>query len=146
MLSMQPTTTKARIINEAVRLLRPGGQYGIHELCLVPEEVNEKLSEEIQRELSDEIHVGVRPLTLQEWRELLESAGLEIAVETFAPMHLLEPRRLIQDEGLLGAIRFTWNVAIHADARRRVLRMRRVFRRYRDHLAAVVIIGRKAPN
>lgn len=144
MLSMQPATTKVRIISEAARLLCPDGRYGIHELCLVPDEVNEELRSEIQRELSDEIHVGFRPLTSQEWRELLQNAGFEIAVVTLAPMHLLEPKRLLQDEGFLGAMRFAWNVATHADARRRVLHMRRVFRRYRDHLAAVAIVGRKA--
>ncbi len=63
MLSMQPASTKSRIVAEAARLLRPGGRYGIHELCLVPDDVDESVRAAIQHELSDEIHVGVRPLT-----------------------------------------------------------------------------------
>lgn len=143
MLSMQPSTTKERIIAEAARLLRPGGRYGIHELCLVPDDVEDDLRQSIQRDLSDEIHVGVRPLTCLEWRELLATAGFEVVSERSAPMHLLEPRRLVQDEGVLGAARFAWNVATHAAARHRVLRMRRIFCKYADHLAAVAIVGRK---
>lgn len=83
---MQPATTKARIVGEAARLLKPGGRYGRHEL-------------------SDEIHVGVRPLTAREWRELAAAAGITVTAEHTAPMHLLEPARLVKDEGLLRTLR-----------------------------------------
>jgi SAM-dependent methyltransferase len=143
MLSMQLPPAKARIVAEAARLLRPGGRYGIHELCLLPDDVSNDIREAVARELSDDIHVGVRPLTVNEWRELLDSAGLKVAAIEMAPMHLLEPSRLIRDEGLFQAIRFVWNVASHAEARRRVLSMRRVFRKYKKHLAAVAIVAAK---
>ena len=58
-------------------------------------------------------------------------------------MHLLEPRRMIQDEGLLGTLRFGFNLLCDREARRRVLAMRRVFSKYRDHLAAIMLIGQK---
>jgi SAM-dependent methyltransferase len=143
MLSMQPASTKSRIIAEAARLLRPGGRYGIHELCLTPDDVDESTRDAIQHDLSDEIHVGVRPLTAREWRELLEAAGLTIVAKHTAPMHLLEPVRLVKDEGLLRALRFAWNVLTHAAARRRVLTMRRVFRKYGRHLAAITLVATK---
>jgi SAM-dependent methyltransferase len=145
MLSMQAATTKARIIAEAARLLKPGGRYGIHELCLTPDDVDQATRDAIQRGLSDEIHVGVRPLTAGEWSELLESAGFTVVAQHTAPMHLLEPARLVRDEGFLGAIRFAWNVAWHPSARRRVLAMRRIFRRYRHHLAAIAVVVEKRP-
>jgi SAM-dependent methyltransferase len=143
MLSMQPATTKARIVREAARLLRPGGRYGIHELCLAPDDVNEQVRHEVENALSDEIHVGVRLLTRSEWRQLLESEGFEVLFDASAPMHLLEPKRIIQDEGFLRAVRFAWNVALHGEARRRVLAMRKIFRAHRHHLAAIAIVGRK---
>ena len=143
MLSMQPESTKSRIVGEAARLLKPGGRYGIHELCLVPKDVDESVRDAIQHDLSDEIHVGVRPLTVREWREHLAAAGLTVVAEYTAPMHLLEPARLVRDEGLLRAIRFAWNVATHAAARRRVLTMRRVFRKYGRHLAAIALVATK---
>ena len=89
MLSMQPATTKGRIVAEAARLLKPGGYYGIHELCLIPDDVDQATRDAIQRDLSSEIHVGVRPLTASEWREVLETAGLETFAEHKAPMRLL---------------------------------------------------------
>lgn len=143
MLSMQPPSVKTKIVAEAARILRPGGKYGIHELCLVPDDVSESIRQAIQNELSDDIHVGVRPLTVAEWRDLLAGAGFEVAVERQAPMHLLEPARIVKDEGLLRAIRFAWNVATHAAARRRVRSMRNVFRKYATHLAAVVLVAGK---
>jgi SAM-dependent methyltransferase len=141
MLSMQPPTTKKRIVAEAARLLRPGGRYAIHELCLTPDDVATSTRDAIASELSDEIHVGVRPLTASEWCELLDAAGLRIVARCIAPMHLLEPIRLIQDEGFFRAVRFAWNVAWHPQARRRVRAMRRVFRKYRHHLAAIALVA-----
>lgn len=143
MLSMQPASAKLRIIAEAARLLAPAGRYGIHELCLVPNDIDPQIAAAIAQELSGEIHAGIRPLTAGEWRELLGEAGLTVISEDRAPMHLLEPARLIKDEGLLRAARFLWNVARHGEARRRVLAMRKVFRKYRAHLAAIALIAKK---
>ncbi len=146
MLSMQPETTKLRIVREAARLLKAGGHYGIHELCLVPDDVDESIRDAIQNDLGDEIRIGVRPLTISEWRELLLAAGLTIVAEHTAPMHLLELRRIVQDEGLSRAMRFAWNVATHPAARRRVLKMRSVFRKYSQHLGAIAIVAKKPPS
>ncbi len=115
----------------------------MHELCLVPDEIDSEAREAIQRGLSDEIHAGVRPLTARERRELVEAAGLKITYESTAPMHLLEPARLVRDEGLLRAMRFVWNVARHSQARRRVLAMRKIFRTYRHNLAAIALVAVK---
>lgn len=144
MLSMQPATAKLRIVREAARVLKTGGHYGIHELCVVPDNVDESICDAIQHDLSDEIHVGVRPLIVRQWHELLSAAGLTIVAEDFAPMKLLEPGRIVKDEGLLGAMRFAWTVATHTAARRRVLKMRRVFRKYNQNLAAIAIVARKS--
>jgi SAM-dependent methyltransferase len=146
MLSMQPAATKAQIVKEAARLLRPNGRYGIHELCLVPDDADAQIRTTIQQELSREIHVGVRPLTRAEWCDLLAAEGLQVDTVATAPMHLLEPRRLVQDEGLFGAMRFVWNVARNPLARQRVVGMRRMFRKYANHLAAIAVVGRKTGN
>ncbi|HVU27188.1 MAG TPA: methyltransferase domain-containing protein [Verrucomicrobiae bacterium] len=141
MLTMQGPEQKARIVAEAFRLLKPGGRYGIHELCLTPDNLPVFVQENISREMSRNIHVGARPLTLREWRELLEGAGFKIVSEATAPMHLLEPRRLIRDEGLGRAIRFVFNVLRSPEARKRVFSMRRMFRKHRNHLAAIAIVA-----
>lgn len=143
MLSMQTPQQKARIVREAHRLLKPGGRYGIHELCLIPDDLAENAKQEIQNDLASAIHHGTRPLTIAEWATLLEAEGFSIQTQADAPMHLLEPRRIIQDEGLFGALRFAVNLLLNREARRRVLAMRGVFFKHRERLAAVVIVGHK---
>jgi hypothetical protein len=54
-------------------------------------------------------------------------------------MSLLEPGRLIRDEGFAGASRFIWNLLRDSEARQRVLEMRSVFRCHRKQLGAVAI-------
>jgi SAM-dependent methyltransferase len=143
MLSMQLPQQKSQIIREAYRLLKPGGRYGIHELCLIPNDLAESTKLEIQNDLSTVIHHGTRPLTIAEWQGLLEAEGFLVQSQAQAPMHLLEPGRIIQDEGMFGALRFAINLLCNREARRRVLAMRRVFRRNRDNLAAVMFVGQK---
>ena len=143
MLTMQTPTKKQQIVQEAFRLMKPTGRYGIHELCLVPEDLDEDTKQEIQKALTDAIHVGARPLTVPEWRTLLEAEGFIVHTQATAPMHLLEPKRLIQDEGFWGALRFVWNVLRDREARRRVKTMRKVFQTYEKNLAAIMLVGIK---
>ncbi len=143
MLTMQTEETKRRIVQEAYRLLKSKGRYGIHEMCLVSI-LDEDERKETERALTGVVHHGVRPLTVSEWRSLLETEGFEVQSEDMASMSLLEPRRLISDEGLAGALRFTWNLLHDSEARRRVMEMRSVFRRYRKELAAVALVAIKS--
>jgi hypothetical protein len=143
MLTMQPEEKKRAIVREAHRLLEAGGRYGIHEMYLVSEDLNDDERKAAEKELTGVVHHGVRPLTLNEWRSLLESEGFHVEFASTAPMSLLEPARLIQDEGLAGAVRFAFNLLRHPDARRRVLQMRSVFRRNRKRLGAVTLTAIK---
>jgi ubiquinone/menaquinone biosynthesis C-methylase UbiE len=143
MLTMQGPEQKRKIVAEAFRLLKPGGRYGIHELSLTPDELPDAVKQEISHALTHSIHVGARPLTVREWRELLESEGFKVQSQSVAPMRLLEPRRLIRDEGFWRALRFIFNVLRTPEARRRVFNMRGIFRKYRDHLSAITFVAVK---
>jgi SAM-dependent methyltransferase len=143
MLTMQSDAAKHAIVAEASRVLRPGGRYAIHELALTPNTVSEEIKTDIRQSLARTIKVNARPLTLAEWTRLLADHGLVIDHIATAPMALLQPRRLIADEGLLGALRFAKNALTHREARRRVLDMRRTFRKHREQLTAVAIVAHK---
>lgn len=143
MLTMQGDAAKHAIVAEAARVLRPQGRYAIHELALTPDNVPEEISSEIRQSLARSIKVNARPLTIAEWSGLLTEHGLVVDQVATAPMALLQPRRIIADEGLFGALRFAKNVLLHRDARKRVLAMRHTFRKHRDRLAAVAIVARK---
>jgi SAM-dependent methyltransferase len=139
MLTIQTNDTKRDIVREAYRLLKSGGRYGIHEMCLMSDNLDEDKKRETERALTGVVHHGVRPLAVSEWHSLLEFEGFEVQSEDMAPMSLLEPGRLIRDEGFAGALRFAWNLLRDSEARQRVLEMRSVFRRNRHLLGAVSI-------
>lgn len=146
MLTMHPDVQKQKIIREAARILRPGGRYALHEVMIVPDDADDGLQRTIRSELSKVIHVGASPATRRHWKYMLEQEGFTVTQVIEAPFHLLEPLRIIQDEGLKGAVRFLFNVLRHPDARRAILRMRGVFRAYRKNITAVAVIASRNPD
>lgn len=143
MLTMQTLEQKRSIVREAFRLLRPGGRYAIHEICLVPDDIAETEVQQLEKGLSQVIRVGARPLRNTEWRTLLEAAGFKVEDQATSGFHLLEPRRMIQDEGLFRTLRFAFNMLRDKPARQRVFAMRRVFRTHAEHMAAIMLVGVK---
>ncbi|MBB4853794.1 SAM-dependent methyltransferase [Mycobacteroides chelonae] len=141
MLTMQSDKAKRAIVDEAYRLLRPGGRYAIHELGLTPDSVGTETTDDIRRALAHSIKVNARPLTVAEWSELLRGSGFKVVSTDRAPMALLKPRRVIADEGILGAFRLVKNVLLHGGARKRVLAMRRTFNQHKGALTAVALVG-----
>ena len=119
--------SQGRYVKEAARLLAPGGRYAIHEMA-VSSGYSQEEFEAARKELSRTIKVGARPLTEDGWRQLMEDAGLEVVFSAKAPLRLLEPTRLIRDEGLLGALRFWNNARKMPGAKERLRTMRKAFK------------------
>lgn len=143
MLTMHADHRKSEIIKEAKRILRTGGLYGIHELALKPDNLPEEVKAEIDRELALSIKVNARPLTLAEWKELLKAEGFKIKTMTVNEMLLLEPGRVLDDEGWLRALKIGFNILTHPDAKKRIMHMRSVFRKHQRHLCSVAIVAEK---
>lgn len=143
MLTMQSDQKKSEIIKEARRLLKKGGFYGIHELGLQPDNIGEDVKSEIQRALAHTIKVNARPLTVKEWTALLEKEGFRAIKTSTNPMHLLEKKRIIADEGFFRTLKIVFNILTHPKARKRILAMRKVFRKYENQLNAVSIVAQK---
>lgn len=143
MLTMQSDKKKREIIQEAHRILKTGGLYGIHELGLTPDSLDDETKAHIQRELAQAIKVNARPLTIQEWTVLLEQEGFKVIKTDTSPMHLLEKKRIIADEGICRTIKIILNVLTHPKERKHILTMRGIFRKYQNHLNAVGIIAQK---
>lgn len=141
MLTMHSNHQKAEIIKEANRILKKGGLYAIHEMGLV--DLDETLKNTIQKELAATIKVNARPLTKDEWTSLLEEQGFVVKEVFINDMLLLEPKRLIDDEGLFRALKIVWNIMKDSVARKRISDMRDVFRRYQAHLNSIAIIAQK---
>jgi hypothetical protein len=138
---MQSQIQKERIVFEAVRLLTKSGRYGIHELCLRPSNISDQKRREIQAAFSIETHNGFQPLTQAEWHTLFKQYDLRVTWSAVAPMQLLEPRRVLQDEGFIRAIGIAFRLATNKIIRERILAMRRLFNTYSEHIGAYSIIG-----
>lgn len=143
MLTMQGDSSKQQIVAEAVRVLQGGGRYLVHELCLVPDDLDDEIKTSIRKDLARSIRVNARPLTVAEWTQLFDEAGFEVESTELRPMSLLQPRRLIADEGLGGVARIVRNLIRDADARQRVLAMRKTFTAHDQHMSAVGFVLRK---
>ena len=90
----------------------------------------------ITSELKSRFNVDFSPLTHPEWRGLLEDAGFEVHTMHRAMLRLLEPQRIIEDEGVTGAARFAANVLRDPVARKRLMSLRAAMRRNAQHLEA----------
>lgn len=143
MLTMQGDKSKAAIVAEAARVLRPGGRYAIHELGVAPDDIDEEHYTQLRRDLARAIHVNARPMTAAAWRGLLEDAGLVVDWVDTAPMALLKMSRNLRDEGPGGAARIMWNVMRDKALRARILEMRRTFTRYEKDMVGIALVAHK---
>ncbi len=140
-LTIQSEQGKADIIAEGKRLLRPGGRYLLHELAVKDDEATDADRAAIRSALAHAMHVSARPKTILDWRDMLEAQGLRVEQVLTSPLALLEPRRVISDEGLVGALRFARNVFRDRATRRRVVAMARTLRAHKKVLHAVGLVA-----
>ena len=145
MLTMQGEKGKAAIVSEANRILATGGRYAIHELLLTPNNVDQTVADNLRKALATTIKVNARPLTATEWSELLESNGFKVLSIKVAPMGLLQPKQMIEDEGPR-VLKIMFNLARNPQARKRVLAMRKVFSENAQNLGAISIIAEKVSD
>lgn len=115
------------------RILRPGGRALTAQL----------LAEAGPAASDDIVELGAKPLTLEGWTALLAEQGLVVEWHERAPLHLLEPRRIIDDEGLWGAFRFWRNARRTPGARDRLRAMRQGFQLQGRLMGGIAILARK---
>ncbi len=143
LLTMHDGDVKEAIVAEAVRVLRPGGRYAVHELAMAPDTVAE--AADIAGGLAGATLTKVRPMTVDGWQELLTAAGLTVERVRTRRASPLALRRQLVDEGIWGALNFAVQLAKHPAARGRVRQLRLSYRRHRTRLAAVGLVAYKPP-
>lgn len=142
LLTLEPAKRKTATVAEAVRLLRPGGRYGIHELLLTPTSLTESAKDEIETVLTKVLHVLARPLTRDEWRALVETHGFEVTSEESGKLVLLDIPTFLSDEGVLGTAAFLGRSLAHPSVLPRLATIWKTFHRYRDNLGSIVLTAR----
>src|SRR5690606_11865009 len=105
--------------------------------------LNENVKAPIQKDLAFAIKVNARPLTENEWKQLLEKEGFKIKTSETNSMSLLEPKRMIADEGFFRFLKIVFNIITTPQARKRILQMRRTFKKHQQHINAIAIVAEK---
>ncbi|PSO54220.1 MAG: SAM-dependent methyltransferase [Cyanobacteria bacterium QH_9_48_43] len=136
-LTMQSASGKAKILEGIQKVLKPQGKFLSHEML--------GLGDGKMRDhaLSEVIRVNAQPLSSAEWQQACEKAGLTIKQSKTGEVGLLTPKRVIEDEGLLPALKIAWNVLTQAEIRQRVLRMKDTFTQYQYQLGYIALCASK---
>ncbi len=146
-LTMHPLGAKRSILTELARIVRPGGRLGLHEVAYRLDDpdacidIPEIETTRIATELTSHFKVAFNAMTLDDWAGLLDEAGFDLQTQARAPLRLLEPDRIVADEGVAGAARFAANVLADRQVRRRITHMRTAMRRNAPHLRAVAMVA-----
>lgn len=147
-LTMHPRAAKEHIVAELARVLRPGGRLGLHEVAFQIADtdtdsasVDEAEQLRIRTELTSHFKVSFNAMTMDDWTELLDDHGFELRSVERAPLRLLEPDRILADEGLCGATSFAANIMMRPRILQRIMRMRAAMRRNAPHLRAVAMVA-----
>lgn len=136
-LTMQAIPGKSKVLQGIHDRLKPGGKFLSHELL-----VNDR-EEEVHCALAAAIRVNATPLSVTNWIVTCETAGLSVIRHQTGAMELLNPTRIIQDEGLIDAIKFFWNGLTQPQVRNRLLTMRRVFQQYERELGYIILCAER---
>lgn len=136
-LTMQSPSGKAKILEGIQQVLKPQGTFLSHEMLATGDKA------ELNRALSQVIRVNAQPLSVEEWQQACEQAGLTIQQSKTGGMGLLNPKRVIEDEGLFPSLKIAWNVLTQAAIRERVLEMKHTFDQYRDQLGYIAFYASK---
>jgi SAM-dependent methyltransferase len=137
-LTMQSPMGKAKALRGIHDRLKPGGRFLSHELM-----VRSEREAEIHQTLAQSLRVNSTPLTEAHWIEACETAGLFVMQHHAGEMGLLDPTRIVEDEGWIDAAKFFWNVLTQAQLRQRILSMRRIFQQYKQDLGYITLIAVK---
>lgn len=137
-LTMQSDAAKATLLKGIYNRLKPGGQLLIHELRVEGEQIDE-----IRRDLSATIRVNACPLSTNGWSHLVQETGLIIENLDTGPMMLLNPYRILKEEGILALLTMAWRMLTRPALRRRILSMRATFVRHSSNLGYIVLAARK---
>lgn len=132
-LTMQSPQGKANVLREIHSRLKPGGKFLSHELLARRQEA------EIRTDLAKIIRVNSTPLSEANWIDALATARLQVQQHLTGSMNLLNWRRMLQEEGIFSTMRILWNILTQPYIRKRVVEMRRVFRKYRNDLGYIIM-------
>ena len=137
-LTMQSASGKAKILAGICDRLKPNGRFLSHELL-----ISDPNTMTIYGDLAATIRVNATPLPANDWITACQKVGLMMVQHSTGPMSLLNPRYIIQEEGLSTLLTMGWTMLTHPVLRQRILSMREVFNRHSDKLGYIILCAQK---
>lgn len=99
---------KQRAVNEYARVTKPGGYIGLNESTWI----KTSPPQEILDWASQELGATVKPLTGEEWTDLMENAGLNITITRISEIEVKEETQgLIKRYGYIGMVKVLFRAA-----------------------------------
>lgn len=138
MLTMYTDNTKANLLTEYFRVLKPGGKLLTHDIMLT----NPEQAQEIIELIRQAINVHAQPISYDSWLNLFSSIGFTDIKAVHAPMTLMSPKGIITDEGFFGALNIFRN-ALRKQNRTQFFNMFRTFRQNRQQLNYIAVCSMK---
>jgi SAM-dependent methyltransferase len=144
MLATQCDQSRRLIIQEAFRILKKEGLYGIHELGLISEDIDPAVRTSIDFEMRRIFSTDTRLLTVAEWRDLLEVNGFKIRQILTSSIYFGKILNILKAEGILRTLKIGLGILLQVNERRRFFAMRKLLSKYQQQMKAVAIIAEKA--
>jgi len=138
MLTMYADKAKARLLQEYLRVLKPGGRLLTHDIALTEQQEGDCVTQKMQAA----IQVKAQPMLSEAWLTLFRSAGFQNIVHSEGMMTLMTPKGMLHDEGLSGTLKIIRN-ALKAENRPQFLKMFRHFRQNRNRLRYIAVVSTK---
>jgi len=134
---------KRAVVDEALRITRPGGRVGFHELCVLPGAWDAPRWTDIRAEIGRAVAGGVRVLDEAGWRALIEATGLRVLGSSLGPVVIPDLAGLVRTEGPRDAGRVLQRFMQPGRAAQRARAALYGVQTHSDRLASIVLIAER---
>ena len=138
----QPDEIRRRTLAEIARVLRPGGKFATHEICIT-DDTPRHIAQRIQEKIYRAIPAPISYLYARQWVELIEGFGFKVQKLILKPIVFILPHRVIGDETLHGTLKIVYNMVTKPRDGANTLRVLSTIATHWRHMRAIGIVAVK---
>jgi len=138
-----PVDAQSAVLRESARLLRPNGLVGFHELAITRGGPGSISPAVLATEFAAADRGGLYPHTEDEWRQLINDAGLEFVGANHFAVVIPSAKDVIRDEGPRRGLEILGKVARPGATSSQLKNAINGIARAQDRLTGVVLIARR---
>jgi hypothetical protein len=111
----------------------------LHEVCIRKEQCSEDDVARIRKDVGNVLGIGFFPEKLSTFRKLLDEAGYDMQEYETGALRQMNPRYIIEDEGILQSLKIARNVLFNSNLRSRLFRGRKTLGDFSDNLGYAIL-------